>query len=133
MRRLLGIGMVAMAMFTWPDSKALGAQSDDARPIKRSVTIVQEATLGGRTVERGRYDAEITRDGADATLVLTRDKREVARVRVRRDDLSAASKYDRVDVRSSARGKEVVSVYFKGDRAAFSVVDDDGVAVAEKP
>lgn len=122
---------VATAMFMFGDAAAAG-QSGEAPALKRSITILQDATVGGRVVEQGKYDAEIT-GGDDATLVLKRDKKEVARVRVHRTELAAASKYDRVDVRSSAAGKEVVAVFFKGERGTFAVVDDQGVAIAEKP
>ena len=133
MRRGILLGLVlTMAMFVCADLKAFAGQSGDAPSIKHSVTIVQSATLGGQTVEQGKYEAEIT-GGAEATLVLRRDKQEVARVRVRRTELPAPAKYDRVDLRVRPSGKEVIAVYFKGERGSFEVVDDEGVAIAEKP
>ena len=39
----------------------------------------------------------------------------------------------RVDVRIGGATKVVAAVYFKGERSSFAVVDDQGVAIAEKP
>jgi hypothetical protein len=123
-----GLVVAATIMF----GGAAAGQSGDAPEIRKSVTILQDATLGGMLIEQGKYDAVIT-GGDDATLVLRRDKRELARVRVRRTELAAPSKYDRVDVRSTEAGKQVVAVYFKGERGTFAVLDDQGVALADKP
>ncbi len=67
-------------------------------------------------------------------LVLKRDKKEVARVRVMRKDLVATAKYDRVDVRTANDGsKEVVAIVFKGSVESFLVADNAGVALVDKP
>lgn len=124
--------VAAMAMFFGTGGPVSAAQSGDAASIKKSITLVQDAALGGRTLEHGKYDAEIT-GGADPTLVIRRDKQELARVKVRRADLATPAKYDRVDVRPAEAGKQVVAIQFKGERAAFEVVDDQGVALIEKP
>ena len=128
---LLGI-VTAMALFFGAGTPVSAGQSGDATTLKKSITLLQDAAVGGRTLEHGKYDAEIT-GGADAQLVIKRDKQEVARVKVRRADLATPAKYDRVDVRSAEAGKEVVAIQFKGERAAFEVVDDQGVALIEKP
>ena len=55
-------------------------------------------------------------------------------VRVMRKDLASASKYDRVDVRTSNDGsKEVVAIVFKGAIESFLVADNAGVALVDKP
>jgi hypothetical protein len=128
---LLGI-VAAMALLFGAGGPAAARQSGDATTLKKSITLLQDAAVGERTLEHGKYDAEIT-GGADATLVVKRDQQEVARVKVRRADLAAPAKYDRVDVRSADSGKQVVAIQFKGERAAFEVVDDRGVALIEKP
>jgi hypothetical protein len=128
---LLGIA-TAMALFVFAGGPVSAGQSGGTTTLKRSITLIQDAVVGGKTLEHGKYDAEIT--GADdATLVIKRDKQEIARVKVRRSDLATPAKYDRVDVRSAESGKEVVAVQFKGERSAFEVVDDQGVALIEKP
>ena len=133
MKRGLLLGIVtAMAMLFGAGGPVSAGQSGETTTLKKSITILQDAAVGGRTVEHGKYDAEIT-GGADPTLVIKRDKQEIARVKVRRADLATPAKYDRVDVRPVDSGKQVVAIQFKGERAAFEVVDDQGVALIEKP
>jgi hypothetical protein len=133
MRREVVLGIVVtLALFAGAPTKAGAGQSGDAATVKKSITLLQTATLGGASLEQGKYDAEIT-GGADATLVLKRDKKEVARARVKRNDLATPSKYDRVDLRVTDSGKAVATLYFKGDRGSFEVLDDQGVAIIEKP
>ncbi len=130
-RGVLGLALLAASVFGI-GTNAAAAQKGGDPTLKHSVVILQDATLNGAQVAKGEYDAEIT--GADeAILVLRRDKKEVARARVHRNALPAPAKYDRVDVRSSAAGKEVVALFFKGDPRAFEIVPDQGVAIAEKP
>jgi hypothetical protein len=121
-----------MAMFVFGDASVLAGPQRSAPVTKGTVTVLESATLGGTTLAQGKYEAEIS-GSDDATLVLKRDKREVARVRVKRTALAAPAKYDRIDVRPTASGKVVVAIYFKGDPRSFEVVDDQGVAIAEKP
>ena len=126
---LLGI-TVAMAMFVCADVKARAAQADGASTIRESIVLTQEAALGGQRLEAGKYDAEIT----GGEIVLKRDKKEVARARVRRNDLPSPAKYDRVDLRANGSGaKNIAAVHFKGERESYAVLDNDGVAIAEKP
>ena len=126
---LLGI-TVAMAMFVCGDLKARAAQADGASTIRESIVLTQEAALGGQRLEAGKYDAEIT----GGEIVLKRDKKEVARARVKRTELPVAAKYDRVDLRANPSGaKDVAAVHFKGERDSYTVLGNDGVAIAEKP
>ena len=119
--------VVVMAMFVCVDARA---QSGDESPIRESVTLTQAAALGGQQLEAGKYDAEIS----GGEIVLKRSKKEVARARVKRNELPSPAKYDRVDLRvNGAGGKDVATVYFKGDRDSFTVLGVDGVAIAEKP
>jgi len=54
--------------------------------------------------------------------------------RVRRAELPSPAKYDRVDLRGNASGaKDVTAIYFKGERESFTVLGNDGVAIAERP
>lgn len=113
-------------------SAVLGAQGTDAT-VKHSVTITQTALIAGLPVERGKYEAEIS-GGADKVLVLKRDNKEVARVRVEKRDLGAPARYDRVDLRTSENGaKDVATIIFKGDKVSYEVQPDQKVAVAEEP
>lgn len=126
---LLGITVV-MAMFVCGDVKARAAQADGASTIRESVVLAQVATLGGQRLEAGKYDAEIT----GGEIVLKRDRKEVARARVKRTELPVPAKYDRVDLRANSSGaKDVAAVHFKGERESYTVLDNDGVAIAEKP
>ena len=127
-----GLAVVAAAVLAFSPS-ALAGQGKNATTLKRTVTIQNAATLGGATLSQGQYVAEI--ELSDPTvLVLKRDKKEVARVRVMRKDLVSASKYDRVDVRTSNDGsKEVVAIVFKGAIESFLVADNAGVALVDKP
>ena len=121
---LLGITL-AMAMFVVGDAKA-----QDGGTVRETVTLAQEAALGGQVLEAGRYDAEIS----GGEIVLKRDRKEVARGRVKRTELAAPAKYDRVDLRASGSGpKDVAVLYFKGERDSYTVLGNDGVAIAEKP
>ncbi len=133
MRRGMYLGIVmALAMFVGASGATHAGQSGEAQTVKRSITLLQDATLGGTSLEQGKYDAEIT-GGDDATVVLKRDKKEVARARVKRNDLANPAKYDRVDLRVTDAGKAVATLYFKGDRGSFEILDEQGVAIIEKP
>lgn len=133
MRRGMYLGFVmALAMVVGASGATSAGQSGEAQTVKRSITLLQNATLGGTALEQGKYDAEIT-GGDDATVVLKRDKREVARARVKRNDLANPAKYDRVDLRVTDAGKAVATLYFKGDRGSFEILDEQGVAIIEKP
>lgn len=123
----LTAGAVALAA-----TAVLGAQGGNAT-IRHSVVITQTALIGGLPVEKGKYEAEISGD-AEKVLVLKRDSREVARVRVEQRNLTAPAKYDRVDLRTSANGaKDVATIMFKGDSVSYDVQPDQKVAVVEKP
>jgi hypothetical protein len=125
---LLGI-TVAMAMFVCA-GVTRAAQADGGATIRESITLTQESVLGGQRLEAGKYNAEIT----GGEIVLKRDKKEVARARVKRTELAAPAKYDRVDLRANGSGgKDVAAVHFKGERESYTVLDNDGVAIAEKP
>ena len=124
----LTAGAVALAA-----TAVLGAQGGNAT-IRHSVVITQTALIGGLPVEKGKYEAEISGGDAEKVLVLKRDSREVARVRVEQRSLTAPAKYDRVDLRTSANGaKDVATIMFKGDSVSYDVQPDQKVAVAEKP
>lgn len=130
--RTLGLAVVAGALLVVAPNANAG-QGKEAGTIRHSVTIQRAATLGGVALGEGKYDAEVSL-GDPTVLVLKRDRKEVARVRVTRKDLAAAAKYDRVDVRSANDGsKEVVAIIFKGSVESFLVADNDGVALTEKP
>lgn len=131
-RTSFGLAVVAAAVLALSPSAQAG-QGKSATTLKRTVTIQNAATLGGATLAQGQYEAVV--DLSEPTvLVLSRDKKEVARVRVMRKDLAAASKYDRVDVRTANDGsKEVVAIVFKGAIESFLVADNAGVALVEKP
>lgn len=127
-----GLAVVAAAALAFSPS-AFAGQGKGPSTLKRTVVIQNAATLGGAVLAQGQYDAEI--ELAEPTvLILKRDKKEVARVRVMRKDLASASKYDRVDVRTSNDGsKEVVAIIFKGAIESFLVADNAGVALVDKP
>lgn len=128
----IGLAVVAATVLAFSPS-ALAGQGKSATTLKRTVTIQNAATLGGATLGTGQYDAVIELS-EPTVLVLKRDKKEVARVRVTRKDLASASKYDRVDVRTANDGsKEVVAIVFKGAIESFLVADNTGVALVEKP
>ncbi len=127
-----GLAVVAVAALAFSPS-AFAGQGKGPSTLKRTIVIQNAATLGGSVLAQGQYDAEI--DLAEPTvLILKRDKKEVARVRVMRKDLASASKYDRVDVRTANDGsKEVVAIIFKGAIESFLVADNTGVALVDKP
>ena len=127
-----GLAVVAAAALAF-SPLAFAGQGKGPSTLKRTVVIQNAATLGGSVLAQGQYDAEI--DLAEPTvLILKRDKKEVARVRVMRKDLASASKYDRVDVRTANDGsKEVVAIIFKGAIESFLVADNTGVALVDKP
>jgi hypothetical protein len=113
-------------------SAVLAAQGDD-QTVRHSVTVTQTALLAGLPVEKGKYEAEIT-GGAERVLVLKRDNKEIARARVASRDLNTPAKYDRVDLRTESNGaKGIATIMFKGDRISYDVLDDQKVAVWEKP
>lgn len=124
--------LAVLALALAASTTGFAGQKTEPGSLKHTVVILQDATLAGTAVAQGSYEAEISGDDA-ATLVLRRDKKEVARARVRRSALAGPAKYDRVDVRNGAAGKEIATLYFKGDPRAFEVVPSDGVAAAEKP
>lgn len=127
-----GLAVVAAVVLAFSPS-ALAGQGKNATTLKRTVTIQNVATLGGSTLAQGQYDAEVELS-EPTVLVLKRDRKEVARVRVTRKDLVASAKYDRVDVRTANDGsKEVVAIVFKGSIESFLVADNAGVALVDKP
>jgi hypothetical protein len=131
-KRSLAFGLGLAAIMLGGAIPASAAGQKDPGTIRKTVVLLQDATLNGSSVARGEYEAEVS--GADdATLVLRHDRKEVARASVRRVALAAPAKYDRVDVRATAAGKEVAVLYFKGDPRAFEVLASDGVAAAPKP
>lgn len=129
---MIGLAVVAATVFAVSPS-ALAGQGKGATTVKRTVTIQNTATLGGATLDQGQYEA-VVELSEPTVLVLRRDKKEVARVRVTRKDLAAASRYDRVDVRTANDGsKEVVAIVFKGAIESFLVADNSGVALVDEP
>lgn len=127
-----GLAVVATAALAFSPA-AFAGQGKSATTLKRTVTIQNAATLGGASLAQGQYDAEVEL-AEPSVLVLRRDKKEIARVRVMRKDLVSASKYDRVDVRTANDGtKEVVAIVFKGAIESFLVADNSGVALVDKP
>lgn len=134
MRRNVVLGLlVTMALIFGTDFGAFARQKGDGEPVKGSITVVREASIGGQALEAGKYTVEIT-GGTDALLVVWHDKKEIARTRVRRTELASPAKYDRLDVHVNDSGeKEVAAVYFKGESVAYQIVDDQGVVIVEKP
>ena len=96
-------------------------QSEPEAPaLKAKVELLYDATIAGQKIEKGSYQAQFV-DGAEPVLVLNKDKKEVARLRVDRRDLGFESPYDQVTYNSGANGREVTAITFKKQRSAFVV------------
>jgi hypothetical protein len=125
-----GILSLAVALAAAPGAAARQAAAPSR---KATVDVRLDATVAGQRLERGTYQVELV-DGAEPVLVLSKNRREVARLRVDRKDLEFESPYDQVSYTTAeGGGREVVAITFKKGREAFVVSGLAQVANATEP
>lgn len=110
------------------------ARQADAEPatLKAKVDVNHDTTVAGQKIERGSYVAQLV-DGAEPVLVLIRNKKEVARLRVDRKDLGFQPQHDQLIYSTTGGAREITAIAFKNQSSAFVVAGVATVANAVEP